>query len=140
MACSVSKNAVKIWNVGNRSCIRSLSLGSKSQASYGLCSSFLPGNTHVVVGTREGHLLIIDISSGEVVFNEEAHDGAIWSVDVKKTHPKNEDDVFSIITGSADKSVKFWDIETEEGDDDDENDGVDFAGHPILVHSRTLPN
>ena len=133
LACSVSKNAMKIWNVGNRSCIRSLSLGSKSQASYGLCSSFLPGNTHIVVGTREGHLLIIDISSGEIVFKEEAHDGAIWSVDVKKTNPKNEDDVISIVTGSADKNVKFWDIESQDDDDDD-----DIAGHPMLVHSRTL--
>lgn len=133
LACSVSKNATKIWNVGNRSCIRSLSLGSKSKASYGLCSSFLPGNTHIVVGTREGHLLVIDISSGEVVFKEEAHDGAIWSIDIKNTNPKNEEDVFSIITGSADKHVKFWDIESQ--DDDDDND---IAGHPMLVHSRTL--
>ena len=97
----------------------------------------MPGNTHIIVGTREGHLLIVDISSGEVVFNEEAHDGAIWSIDVKKTHPKYEDDVYSIITGSADKSVKFWDIESQEEETDDD-DSVDFAGHPILVHSRTL--
>ena len=48
---------------------------------YGLCTIFLPGNTHLILGTREGHLLVIDIAAGDVVYVEEnAHDGAIWSI------------------------------------------------------------
>jgi len=119
LACTVSKNVTKVWNTARRSCIQSL---SQSQY-YGLCVAFLPGNTHVVLGTREGHLLLMDLASGDVVFVEEmAHDGAIWSLDVKRG-----DAIISIVTGSADKTVKFWDLE-----------GQDDSQHPMVVHTRTL--
>jgi len=136
LACTVSKNCTKIWNVQSRSLIQSLSPSvnsNKSKSScYGLCTTFLPGNEHVLIGTREGHLLILDVSSGEVVFVEEnAHDGAVWSVDIKR--PSASDSSVSIVTGSADKAVKFWSVE-EEDDEDDEQ----LTNNPILVHQRTL--
>eukprot|EP00566_Odontella_aurita_P000128 CAMPEP_0113575636 /NCGR_PEP_ID=MMETSP0015_2-20120614/27810_1 /TAXON_ID=2838 /ORGANISM="Odontella" /LENGTH=895 /DNA_ID=CAMNT_0000478901 /DNA_START=132 /DNA_END=2816 /DNA_ORIENTATION=+ /assembly_acc=CAM_ASM_000160 len=152
---SVSKNVAKVWNVGNRSCLRSLPLalpprrdgsgrgGRRAAHCYGLCSAFLPGNAHAAVGTREGHLLILDVDSGDVVHAEEnAHDGAIWSLDVKRPLVKSgtmrfqvqgeEDDMgesesIAVVTGSADKSVKFWDL--LRGDD---------KHGPELEHSRTL--
>ena len=142
LACTVSKSMAKIWNVGSRSCLRSLPLSfnsavtdkkSKNTPFYGLCTAFFPGNSHVVVGTREGHLIIIDIASGDTVFVEEdAHDGAIWSLDFKR--PSNDDAGISLVTGSADKSVKFWDIERQEEDDEE----VMAVGHPMVVHVRTL--
>jgi U3 small nucleolar RNA-associated protein 12 len=124
LACTVSKNVTKIWNVAKRSCIQSL---TPTEQTYGLCVAFLPGNTHVVVGTREGHLLIIDLNSGDVVFMEEkAHDGAIWSLDVRRT--LREGETIAIVTGSADKTVKFWDVEAQE----------EAENHPMVVHTRTL--
>ena len=135
LACTVSKNVTKIWNVAGRSCIRSMSPSppsTKKGASgcYGLCATFLPGDTHVVLGTREGHLLIIDIASGDVVYTEEnAHDGAIWSLDLRCPTPLQE--TIAIVTGSADKTVKFWDVEAQ-----DEEEEV--SGHPMVVHTRTL--
>jgi U3 small nucleolar RNA-associated protein 12 len=137
LACTVSKNVTKIWNVASRTCIQSLSpAGKKAKGanSYGLCTAFLPGNTHVAVGTREGHLLLIDIAAGEVVYVEEgAHEGAIWSLDIRR--PSSTDSSVTVVTGSADKSVKFWSIESqEEGDDDDDAQ----AGQPMFVHTRTL--
>lgn len=138
IACTVSKNVVKVWNVSNRSCLRSLSLagsssGSKATTSYYcLCVAFLPGNTHIVLGTREGHLLIVDVASGDIVYTEEnAHNGAIWSLDLHPPGPHN--DGMSIVTGSADKLVKFWDIESQE----DENDSP-HQQHPMVAHARTL--
>jgi len=141
LACTVSKSMTKIWNVATRSCVRSLPLttnllqSSKSKIStfYGLCTAFFPGDSHVIVGTREGHLLIIDIASGDTVYIEEnAHEGAIWSLDIKR--PTAGETGVSIVTGSADKSVKFWDVERQDEDDEE----VIAAGHPMVVHMRTL--
>jgi U3 small nucleolar RNA-associated protein 12 len=126
LACTVSKNSTKIWNVARRSCILSLSPSINNVACYGLCVVFLPENSHAILGTREGHLLILDVASGEVVFTEEnAHDGAIWSIDVRR--PSMQQPSTSIVTGSGDKKVKFWEIETQEDSD-----------LPMLTHARTL--
>ncbi len=161
-ACTVSKNVAKVWNVEKRSCIRSLTLSSgkiksKKASFYGLCVTFLPGDTHFVLGTREGHLLIVDIASGDIVyFEEKAHEKEIWSIDLKNPKPNNSmlengenSSAITIMTGSADKSVKFWEIERQSNSSDDENDDEDYeidAGskvnqyqnHPMLVHVRTL--
>lgn len=139
LACTVSKSVVKVWNVANRSCLHSLDVADivaeKSRGKkqhYCLCASFLPGNSHVVLGTREGHLLLLDVASGDIVHDEEdAHDGAIWSLDVR--HPTPLQDTTSLMTGSADRTVKFWDIESQE---DDDGDGS--SRHPALVHARSL--
>jgi U3 small nucleolar RNA-associated protein 12 len=126
LACTVSKNTTKIWNVAKRSCVQSLSPAVNGNACYGLCSVFLPGNTHVVLGTREGHLLVLDIAAGDVVFVEQnAHDGAIWSLDIRRPSP--QDPSMAIVTGSADRMAKFWQVEFQ-----------DDNSTPMLVHSRTL--
>eukprot|EP00978_Attheya_sp_CCMP212_P031996 scaffold122969_cov56-Attheya_sp.AAC.1 len=138
LACTVSKSVAKVWNVANRTCLRSLPITASSNSSlntssdnngnspsyYGLCVTFLPGNTHVVMGTREGHVLVLDVASGDIVYTEEAaHDGAVWSIDLRRPNPQQE--AMALMTGSADKTVKFWDLE-------------ESNGHPMLVHSRTL--
>jgi len=126
LACTVSKNNTKIWNVAKRSCMQSLSPAVDNTPCYGLCSTFLPGNTHLVLGTREGHLLVLDIAAGEVVYVEkEAHNGAIWSIDMRR--PTSQQPSLAIVTGSADKTVKFWEVEAQEDE-----------SSPMLVHSRTL--
>ena len=140
LACTVSKNAAKLWNVAQRSCRQSIPLSNK----YGLCVAFLPGNTHVVVGTREGRLLLIETASGDIVFEEEqAHDGAIWSLDVRR--PNQDSSTISVVTGSADKLVKFWDVEEEDEDDDEDEENnnnnnrfQNTTQQPVLVHTRTL--
>ena len=138
MAATVSKSVVKIWNVANRSCLRSLTVtGSSSDSKtvtsyYCLSAAFLPGNTHIVLGTREGHILIMDVASGDLVYTEEnAHDGAIWSLDLH--HPGPNNDAMSLVTGSADKLVKYWDIESQEDEDDSTRNQ-----HPMVVHARSL--
>jgi len=146
LTCSVSKSVTKIWNVANRSCLGSFPLTSpnsknsnkKSPAGtcYGLCVSFLPGDTHLIIGTREGHILILDIASGSIVFTEEnAHDGAIWSLDVRRPSHHNKDEAITVVTGSADSSVKFWELEQQ---DIDEEDNFSNTGHPLVVHVRSL--
>lgn len=55
--CTTSNKGAKIWDRGTKQCIRSL------EAGYGLCVMFVPGNRHVIVGTRSGELQLFDVVS-----------------------------------------------------------------------------
>ncbi|KAK5172170.1 beta transducin [Saxophila tyrrhenica] len=95
MLLSASNKQLKIWNTKTRSCLRTLECGQA------LCSTFLPGDRIVLVGTKEGDLEMWDISTSSLIERLKAHDGAVWTLAV---HPDGK----SIVTGSADKSAKFW--------------------------------
>ena len=97
MLASASHGSLKIWNVRTQSCIRTLDCG------YALCTAFLPGDKIVVIGTRDGMLDIFDIASSTLLETMKAHDRDIWSLQV---HPDGK----SLVTGSADKSAKFWEF------------------------------
>lgn len=118
--CTVSKNVIKFWNTNKRSCIHSNTLSSlrnnnnndnnnnksSSSSCYGLCVAYLPGNSHVVMGTREGHLILLDVASGgDVVYvQHKAHDEAIWSLDVRRPSSSlnsNSDIAIAVVTGSG---------------------------------------
>ena len=98
MLASASNGNLKVWNVRTQSCIRTLECG------YALCSSFLPGDKIVVVGNRNGELELFDIASSTLIDTVKAHDGPVWTLHV---HPDGK----SVVTGSADKSAKFWSFE-----------------------------
>lgn len=98
MLASASNGALKIWNVRTGTCIRTFECG------YALCCAFLPGDKVVIVGTKGGELELFDVASASMLETVKAHDGAIWSLHV---HPEGR----SVVTGSADKSAKFWDFE-----------------------------
>jgi len=95
MLASASNGTLKIWNVKTQSCIRTFDCG------YALCCSFLPGDKVVVVGTKSGELQLFDVASASLLDSVQAHDGAIWALAL---HPDGR----SVVSGSADKSAKFW--------------------------------
>jgi len=95
MLASASNGGLKIWNVRTRSCIRTFECG------YALCCSFLPGDKIVVVGTKSGELELFDVASATIIDTVKAHEGAVWTLQV---HPDGR----SLVSGSADKSAKFW--------------------------------
>ncbi|EMR11736.1 hypothetical protein PNEG_00170 [Pneumocystis murina B123] len=97
MLASVSNRTLKIWNIKTGRCIRNLDCG------YALCCSFCLENKYVIVGTKEGYLEIFDIPSSTMVERILAHKRSIWSL---KIHPNGQ----GFVTGSSDKSVKFWDL------------------------------
>lgn len=104
MLSSASSGQLKIWNLRTCSCLRTIECGQA------LCSAFLPGDRIVLLGTKSGDLEMYDISSSTLIERIPAHEGhAIWCLAV---HPDGK----SVVTGSADKSVKFWrfDIVEEE--------------------------
>eukprot|EP00301_Raphidiophrys_heterophryoidea_P022295 c6487_g1_i1.p1 GENE.c6487_g1_i1~~c6487_g1_i1.p1 ORF type:complete len:694 (-),score=183.20 c6487_g1_i1:141-2099(-) len=96
LIASTASGELKIWNVDSRQCIRSIKSG------YGLCCFFVPGNRQVVVGTKEGAIEILDLSSATILEKvTQAHKGAIWGLSL---HPEAR----TFVSVSADKSIKFW--------------------------------
>lgn len=122
MLASASNGGLKIWNIRTGNCIRTFDCG------YALCCAFLPGDKIVVVGTKSGELELFDIVSAAMLDSIKAHEGALWTLQV---HPDGR----SLVSGSADKSAKFWNFEIVQ----DEIPGTKRTIPKLrLNHTRTL--
>lgn len=122
MLASASNGTLKIWNVRTESCLRTLECG------YSLCSAFLPGDKIVVVGNKNGELEVFDIASSTLLDTIKAHDGPVWSLHV---HPDGK----SMVSGSADKTAKFWNFQVVQ----EEIPGTKRTTPRLkLAHTRTL--
>ena len=95
-------------------CIRTISSG------YGLSCLFVPGDRHVIVGTKQGSLQIFDLDKAEMTEEiNNAHSKEIWSMCLYA-------DKKGFVTASADQTVKFWSFEA-----------LKAEGWSV-VHTRTL--
>ncbi|CAN0606210.1 unnamed protein product, partial [Ectocarpus sp. 12 AP-2014] len=92
MVASVSHGLAKAWSARTRQCVRSAPCG------FGLTVAFAPGDRHLLVGTKEGNLQIVDLGSGEMIQDYAAHEKAIWSIDLRP-------DGKGLVSGSADRQV-----------------------------------
>lgn len=99
VVASASSGTLKLWNLRTMACIRTMDCG------YALCSAFLPGDRHVLVGTKGGDLELFDLASSTLLASYKAHDGPVWSIDIRPG---------GVVSGSADKDVKFWDLRERE--------------------------
>ncbi|XP_033635246.1 WD repeat-containing protein 3-like [Asterias rubens] len=115
-----SGESIKVWNRATQQCIRSMKSG------YALCSAFVTGERHCLIGTKTGHLELFDIAAGVMLENVEAHEGALWAIAVAP-------DKRGFVTGSADKTLKFWDFELIPDPDSKES-----GKRLTVVHKRTL--
>jgi len=104
-------------------CIRTMDCG------YAICSTFLPGDRHVslicfayslltnhlhsqiAIGTKSGEILIYDLASSSLIDTIKAHTASVWSLHVRP-------DEQALVSGSADKDVKFWEFETKDSNRD----------------------
>ena len=122
MLASASNGSLKVWNIRTESCIRTMECG------FAICCAFLPGDKIIVLGTRAGSLELFDVASSTLISSHEAHSGATWSLDI---HP----DGTSLVTGSADKTAKFYAFEIVQ----DEIPGTKRTTPRFgLKHTRTL--
>ncbi|CAM9524371.1 unnamed protein product [Discosporangium mesarthrocarpum] len=112
LVASVSHGLAKVWSSRTKHCVRSVPCG------FGLSVVFAPGDRHLMIGTKEGSLQVIDLGSGDMLRDYDAHEGAVWSLDLRP-------DGKGLVTGSADRQVKFWDFEV-------------VSGNLGLVHTRSL--
>ncbi|KAM6934996.1 WD repeat-containing protein 3 [Xenentodon cancila] len=95
---SASGDTVKVWNRSTLQVIRTMA------CEYALCSLFVPGDRQIILGTKSGKLQIFELASGSLLETLDAHDGALWSLCLAP-------DQRGIVTGGADKTVKFWEFE-----------------------------
>lgn len=70
-------------------------------SGYVLSLLFLPGNKHILAGTKEGRLELFDVSTGEQLESVEAHTGSVWSLALQP-------DQRGVCSVSADKQMRFW--------------------------------
>ena len=54
-------------------CLRTVTCG------YALSVTFVPGDRHLIVGMKDGKILIVDISSGDILEEIKAHQNEVWS-------------------------------------------------------------
>jgi len=95
---SGSGESIKIWNRNSLKCIRTM------ESDYCICCLFVPGDRHVIIGTKSGKLQLFDINAGNLLESVDAHEGCIWGLSLSS-------DKNSFVSGSADHEVKFWDFE-----------------------------
>ncbi|KAH7916206.1 WD-repeat-containing protein [Hygrophoropsis aurantiaca] len=100
LLASASNGSLKLWNLKTTACIRTIDCG------YAICSTFLPGDRHIAIGTKSGEILIYDLASSSLSETIKAHSATVWSLHVRA-------DGQAVVSGSADKEVKFWEIENK---------------------------
>ncbi|XP_061580389.1 WD repeat-containing protein 3 [Cololabis saira] len=115
---SASGDTVKVWNRSTLQVIRTMA------CEYALCSMFVPGDRQIILGTKSGKLQIFELASGSLLETLDAHHGALWSLCLAP-------DQRGIVTGGADKTVKFWEFELVK----DERSGQKRLS---MKHTRTL--
>ncbi|KAI1344581.1 WD domain-containing protein [Xylariaceae sp. FL0016] len=122
LLASASNGSLKIWSMLTQKCGKTLDCG------YALCCAFLPGDKLVVIGTKSGEIELFEVSTGTLMDSVQAHESAIWSLQI---HPDGR----SIVSGSADKSAKFWKVQVVQ----EEVLGTNRTTQRLkLAHSRTL--
>lgn len=100
MIITGSNGQLKVWNAKRGTLVRSF-----DKVGYIISAKFLPGGGLVVIGTKDGQLQLLDLATSTILDSvEDAHQGkTIWSIDLTP-------DGKTIVTASADKTVKFWEI------------------------------
>jgi U3 small nucleolar RNA-associated protein 12 len=96
MICIIE--STKLWNVRTKQCLKTFHVEMAS------CGLFVPGDRHVLLGTKSGVLNLFDVSTSLLVDSVQAHGGPIFSMNMRP-------DRTGFVTGSGDKEVKFWDFE-----------------------------
>lgn len=115
MMLTGSNGQVKIWNLASGQAIRSLYTGY-------VLSGIWVGDKYIIVGTKEGRIDVFDLGSSECVESIQAHEGPVWSLDLRP-------DGKGFVSGSGDKDVKEWDFGTST---------EDLRTRLTLTHMRTL--
>lgn len=114
LLATASNGELKIWNIKTNNVIRSFEL----ESGYALCCKFLPGDTLIALGFKNGNLELYDLATSSLIdrvekahnssttVNSEEDGSAIWSMDITS-------DGKTLVTGGNDKSVKFWNFKIE---------------------------
>lgn len=110
MCISCSNDSIKVWSTEN-----SFQRIKHYSTQNVMSCRFLPKDRYVILGQKNGNILLLDLQSSEIVQEiDNAHTDIVWSIDI---HPKPLGaEGIRIITGSADSILIFWELrKNEEG-------------------------
>uniref|UniRef100_A0A1Y9H9H7 Small-subunit processome Utp12 domain-containing protein n=1 Tax=Anopheles farauti TaxID=69004 RepID=A0A1Y9H9H7_9DIPT len=96
---SGSAESLKLWSRATQTVLRTVDTGG-----YVVSTCFVPGDRHVLVGLKNGQLLLVDVVPGEVIERIDAHEKELWSIVLTP-------DMHGCVTGGGDTTVKFWSFE-----------------------------
>ena len=108
-----SFDSVKIWKIDFMAQQEQLSLNCSHNIEIINVTALviLPGNKYVVLGTKEGSLLLYDLQASELIQEviEQAHTKEVWEL-AMHTNPQVRDARGNLLIASAssDKTIKFW--------------------------------
>eukprot|EP00818_Percolomonas_sp_WS_P007508 CAMPEP_0117439284 /NCGR_PEP_ID=MMETSP0759-20121206/2487_1 /TAXON_ID=63605 /ORGANISM="Percolomonas cosmopolitus, Strain WS" /LENGTH=671 /DNA_ID=CAMNT_0005230997 /DNA_START=284 /DNA_END=2296 /DNA_ORIENTATION=+ len=95
---------LKIWDLRVKQATHTL----KGHYKGVKCCKFTPDSKWIVSGAESGTVKIFDIVAGKELYSlDSAHTHAVNDIDF---HPEE----FLMATGSSDKTVKLWDLETKQ--------------------------
>ncbi|KAL1518271.1 hypothetical protein ABEB36_001916 [Hypothenemus hampei] len=117
---SGSSESIKIWNRPSQTSLRTIATGFVQSII------FVPGDRHVLAGLNDGKLLIIDVASGDVLEEIQAHSKDLRSICLSP-------DLRGCVTGGGDETVKFWQFELIVDESSTSNVKV-----LSLIHKNTL--
>ena len=109
---SAGDGQLRVWDIETKQCV------SKIDCGYVISMLPLPGDTFIILGTKDGQIQMVDLARGEVYDAVKAHSATIWSFSAMS-------DFSEIASGSEDHEVRFWGLTFEHD-------------RPILQHRRTL--
>ena len=109
-----SFDSVKVWKIDFMAQQQQLKMTCSQSIDHPniLSMLILPGNKHLVMGTKEGSLLLYDVLANEMLQElgpDKAHSREIWEL-AMHTNPQTRDARGNLLIGSAssDKCIKFW--------------------------------
>ena len=123
---TASSDCVKLWSKATLRCKMTIS----DDNEYPLCASFMLGGKFAVIGTKTGNLQILNTVEGTVSETIKASETGkpVWSMCLLP-------DSKGIVTGSEDKTLKFWNYEVQDVDVAE----VDSENHSLtLVQDREM--
>jgi len=103
MATASFDKTIKIWQVKNKKCVKTLI--DNSDWIYSI--SYSPSGKHLIAGLGNGTIKIWATNNYECIRSIEAHKDSVMSVTFSQ-------DGFFFLSGGADNIIKIWDIETAE--------------------------
>lgn len=89
---------IKVWDLHSGQCVRTLACGEA------LCLLVVPGDRHVVVGTKTGDLEWFDLSTSRCLGRVRAHEGSVLCCDLRS-------DGRAFVTGGSDKKLNEFEFE-----------------------------
>jgi U3 small nucleolar RNA-associated protein 12 len=97
-----SAESIKIWDLESLQCTKNFESG------YITSLIFLPKDRFFLIGEKNGMLRLFDLNRNEQVQEIQGHEDSIWSIALHEK-PNGWDNIV-ILTGGADKKIKFWEL------------------------------